>query len=401
MSGNFTRKIMKVKHVLMIASVLLAMLVAPAVADSGSTELQYDAESTWTLILPTSITFDTGIDGNVGIDGAIPYGAKVNISVVSKYGWNVKLPDGTDSVSYDMKVNDEKVNSGDIILTVPHDALDNARYITASFEATSEAKVAGKHTDMLTFITTVEEEPITYETMSDGTTLADVPISNGPTVISAVAGTYTIPGTFAGKDVTIVGDESTVIDLQTSSTPNLNGGDLTLVGVTVKTNSQNYQGIQHSGDIVYDGCKFDGSMHLYGESVTFKNCEFDITNYIWTYGAKEVLFDGCTFNTAGKAILVYSEDASLQQTVTINNCKFTATESGFAGAYPTKPCAAVEIDSHLVNEYTVIFEGTNTCGSEFSNLYRVKDDGSKNNVKVYIDNNLETDLFTPDDQAET
>ena len=378
----------------MIASVLLAMLVAPAVADSGSTELQYDAESTWALILPTSITFDTGIDGNVGIAGAIPYGDKVLVSVVSKYDWNVKLPDGTDSVSYEMTVGNTVVSRGDTILTVPHNAEDSARYVTASFEATSEAKVAGKHTDILTFITTVESVPIAYETMSDGTPLADVPISsNGPTVISAVAGTYTIPNTFAGKDVTIVGDESTVIDLQTSSTPNLNGGDLTLVGVTVKAADADYTGIQHCGDIVYDGCTFEGSMNLYGDSVTFKNCEFKLTGrYIWTYGAKEVLFDGCTFETEGKALLLYKEAGVFSQTVTIKDCTFTATKT--AQTSKGEDVAAVEVDSSLITgTYTLKFEGTNTIETgedKFAGWYRVKAAGSgmtdqtDTNVDVFI-----------------
>lgn len=87
-------------------------------------------------------------------------------------------------------------------------------------------------------------------------------------------------------------------------------------------------------------------MTLYAANCTFTSCTFTQTVYeycIYTYGSTNPSFKDCIFNSAGKALKVYSIGNSAN--VTIENCKFTATNSDAAAtaAGKTADKAAIEI----------------------------------------------------------
>lgn len=124
-------------------------------------------------------------------------------------------------------------------------------------------------------------------------------------------------------------------------------------GVTVNFGTKDYCGFQHTGKLTYRDCTITGKQFLYGDIVEFNNCVFeqDMADYnVWTYGAGKVLFKDCTFNCAGKSVLIYKEGGN-GQTVEFKNCKFNATE-------PVAGKAAIEIDSSLLNNgiYKVIID---------------------------------------------
>lgn len=197
--------------------------------------------------------------------------------------------------------------------------------------------------------------------------------------ITMGAGNYTLPSVSNG-DVTISGTTDTVI---TVDKPNYSGSDVTFNGVTIKGSGYS-TGVQHVDTVTYNNATIVGEMCLYGEKVVFNNCTFELNNqYIWTYAAKEVEFNNCTFNTNGKAVLIYKEAGAFSGVVTINGCTFNATASAYASAVPGQPCAAVEIDSSLINgSYTVKFIGENVVDEDFSGLVRVKKGSEKNNVFI-------------------
>ena len=136
-------------------------------------------------------------------------------------------------------------------------------------------------------------------------------------------------------------------------------------GVTVNFGTKDYCGFQHTGKLTYRDCTITGKQFLYGDIVEFNNCVFeqDMADYnVWTYGAGKVLFKDCTFNCAGKSVLIYNEGSINGQTVELKNCKFNATAQ-VAGK------AAIEIDSSLLNNgiYTVIIDqATANSVSDFS-----------------------------------
>lgn len=140
-----------------------------------------------------------------------------------------------------------------------------------------------------------------------------------------------LPEAVASIDVVIkgAGQDKTEIDRTgTQGLPhaNLNISDVTLVGGTA-----NYQGFQHTDTEYYENCKFTGKTFFYGSKVVCKNCVFEQTadpyDYcFWTYGAKNITFENCTFITKGKAAKVYNEDGTGTYNITFNNCHFNIVE---------------------------------------------------------------------------
>lgn len=184
-------------------------------------------------------------------------------------------------------------------------------------------------------------------------------------------GNYTLPSV-SGKDVTISGTKDTVI---TVDKPNYTGSDVSFEGVTIKGSGYS-TGVQHVNTVTYTDATIDGEMCLYGEKVVFNDCTFelDANQYIWTYGAKEVEFVDCTFNTAGKAILIYNEGAGATD-VTVKNCVFNATGEGYAGDIANQSCAAIEINNFQKDMPGVAHKLTtygNSYDSNFSGEWRIK-----------------------------
>lgn len=168
----------------------------------------------------------------------------------------------------------------------------------------------------------------------------------------AEAGTYELPQ-MSNKEVSIIGTKDTVIDMRNKL--NNNAKSISFEGVTVNFGTDNYCGFQHTGKLTYRDCTITGLQFLYAEEVEFNNCVFEqnIVDYnVWTYGAGNVLFKDCTFNCAGKSVLIYKERSNIGQTVEFKNCKFSATA-------PVDGKAAIEIDSSLLYDngiYTVIID---------------------------------------------
>ena len=114
--------------------------------------------------------------------------------------------------------------------------------------------------------------------------------------------------TYSGKAITIKAASGVDVKFDMSTGVALHGAKITFEGVTFeyKTNN-NYVGLQHTDTMVYNNCVFNGQMFLYGASETFNGCTFKQTSpnayNVWTYGAKEVDFNDCIFECAGKSVL--------------------------------------------------------------------------------------------------
>ena len=204
------------------------------------------------------------------------------------------------------------------------------------------------------------------------------------TVKLTTAGTYELPN-LDSRDVTIIGTKDTVIDMKNKDNK---ASSASFEGVTVNFGTDNYVGFKHTGKLTYKDCTITGKQFLYGTEVEFINCTFvqDAVDYnVWTYGAGSVLFKDCTFNCAGKAVLVYNEGYVAGQTVEFQNCKFNAST-------PVADKAAIEIDSRFTS-YNVTIDkatsenvrgfGTNTASG--SSVWNVKAQGTNTTVTVTID----------------
>ena len=137
------------------------------------------------------------------------------------------------------------------------------------------------------------------------------------------------------------------------------GSSFTFENLTIQAGEGNFDGIV-CNELTFKDCTIKGKLTLYGKA-TFINCTFDNTmanQYsIWTWGGTDVTFEGCTFNTNGKAILLYGGAAASNHTnLVVNNCTFNDRNSGSAGK------AAIEIGNDYNATYTLTVNNATVNG---------------------------------------
>ena len=159
------------------------------------------------------------------------------------------------------------------------------------------------------------------------------------------------------RDITFVGDGTQTVDVITNAISaeggQLNyqrGSSFTFENLNIQAGEGSFDGIV-CNELTYKNCTIKGKLTLYGKA-TFINCKFDNTmdnQYsIWTWGGTDVTFKGCTFNTNGKAILLYGQATAAKPTnLVVNNCTFNDRSNGTAGK------AAVEIGNDYNATYTL------------------------------------------------
>ena len=182
------------------------------------------------------------------------------------------------------------------------------------------------------------------------------------------------------RNITFVGDGTQTFDVITKAT-NAEGGMLnyqrgssfTFKNMSIKAGEGDFDGVV-CDELVYENCTITGKLTLYGKA-TFVNCVFDNTmanQYsIWTWGGTDVKFDKCTFNTNGKAILLYGQATEAKPTnLIVTNCTLNDRKNGAAGK------AAIEIGNDYNATYNLTIsdcvingfaEGKNTGSKTWAN----------------------------------
>ena len=164
------------------------------------------------------------------------------------------------------------------------------------------------------------------------------------------------------RDVTFIGNGSQTVDVIADAVSaeggQLNyqrGSSFTFENLTIKAGEGNFDGIV-CDELTFKNCTIKGKLTLYGKA-TFIDCTFDNTmenQYsIWTWGGTDVTFEGCTFNTNGKAILLYGK---ARTNLVVNNCTFKDSNDGSAGK------AAIEIGNDYDATYTLTVNNATVNG---------------------------------------
>ena len=213
-------------------------------------------------------------------------------------------------------------------------------------------------TDVTTFNFTLENNKLATST-NEG--LKNLCTKDGATVV-LLSGEYTLP-TGIGDNVVIEGAQGAEVIINAPKAANLGSSNLTFRNVTINKSNSNYNGFQHANVLTYEDCVINNQIFLYGAKETFTRCTFNQTSSdaynVWTYGAKEVVFNDCVFNSAGKSVLVYTETLKEEYTVTLNNCTLNAST-------PVEGKAAIEIDSSFPNggngSYVVAINNSTAVG---------------------------------------
>lgn len=232
--------------------------------------------------------------------------------------------------------------------------------------------------------------------ISSNEELAAAAIADNSTIY-LTKGEYVIPAAAKGKTVTFIGTgnpEDVKVNVETTGSSEncdygLDGSNATFDGITITTNSSTFAGYARCNG-TYKNCIINGTYTLYGES-TFENCEFNVTGdvyNIWTWGAKEIKFTGCTFNSDGKALLLYQEDNATVN-LTVTDCIFNDNK----GLDSKK--AAIEIGDSRNKQaiYNVIVSNTKVNGYEIndegestgSTLWGNKNSMPKDRLNVTVD----------------
>ena len=169
------------------------------------------------------------------------------------------------------------------------------------------------------------------------------------------------------RDITFSGDGSQTVDVVKEAVNATEGSELnyqrgssfTFENLTIQAGSTPYGGIV-CNELTFKDCTIKGKLTLYGKA-TFINCTFEndmADQYsIWTWGGTDVTFERCTFNTNGKAILLYGgADGQNPTNLVVNNCIFNDRNNGSAGK------AAIEIGNDYNATYTLTVNNATVNG---------------------------------------
>ena len=333
---------------------------------------------------------------------------------ISAVGQNITIDDLTltTSIGRGIKIDEEYVNNpAKVTLNI-----SNSKFTTASKAAIMVDSKEGAEINVIDVdIANVAADPVfTVWIDEDAKDYADKVIVNGAKVriegsneqivvtsneelaaadiadnatIYLTKGKYVIPAAAKGKTVTFIGTGNPE-DVEVAVTKvgdggencdfGLDGSNATFEGITITTNSSTYIGYARCNG-TYKNCIINGTYTLYGES-TFENCEFNVSDdvyNIWTWGAKEIEFTGCTFNSDGKALLLYREDEGTVN-LTVTNCTFI-DKGGLENAMK----AAIEIGDSPYKKptYNVTVSETTVIG------YAINDEGKYTGTALWGNKN--------------
>ena len=262
--------------------------------------------------------------------------------------------------------------------TVEYDSNSN-QYDKNALYGDVEFKKVGDQEGLNDAITAETDKPVVVQLPANTT----VTLNNGIANEGAKA-----------RNITFVGDGTQTVDVITNAVTaeggQLNyqrGSSFTFENVTVQAGGGNFDGIV-CDELTYKDCTIKGKLTLYGKA-TFINCTFenDMANQysIWTWGGTDVTFQGCTFNTNGKAILLYGQATESKPTnLVVNNCTFNDRTNGSAGK------AAIEIGNDYNATYTLTVKNATVDGFAYgkntgSNLWANKNSMDAEHLTVTID----------------
>ncbi len=237
--------------------------------------------------------------------------------------------------------------------------------VTASANVTKDAEVAIDAPEGYMWHNgTTLVKPVAYIGETGYASLAEaIAAAKDGDTITLLDGVHTMPNSVVNKNITIKGSKNAVIEMLTAV--NASGTTIAFEGVTVKFDNDTYEGLQHAVKVTYTNCTIIGTQFLYASEVTFTGCTFEmynaVTEYaVWTYGAFDVTFTDCVFNTNGKAILVYNESSTTDFVANINltDCEFNSN-----GTYNDK--AAVELGQTPYGENAYNLTCTNCTAETF------------------------------------
>ena len=214
---------------------------------------------------------------------------------------------------------------------------------------------------------------------------------------------YTLPSVAKGKTFTLIGTEGVKINVQSVQNEGLDysleGSTVTFEGIEIVTVNGNYKGFARPKELTFNNCTFQNTYSTYGSKQIFNKCIFNISGdkyNLWTWGCDAVVLETCTFNSDGKALLLYGgagKDTSKNTfenpttALTVNNCTFN-DNGGLADLK-----AAIEIGNDYKATYVLTVNNAKVNGYEINDkgistgttLWANKNSMGKDKLNVIVD----------------
>ena len=375
---------------------------------------------------------DTGVNGayainvingaNLVINGGTYYGGGTAVQVqkgtVTINGGHFAVEAFSDPYGYEFMLNciDAAYKDGSAKIIVKGGTFVNfnpadckaegagTNFVAPGYSVISETKANGDV--WYTVVKGTGVVPGNQADLNNGITQPDAATpSKDVTVVMPANTTFTLDNNIANssgsdnkaRDITFVGDGSQTVNVATEVVGENNnklnyqrGSTFTFENLTIQAGEGDFEGIV-CDELTYKNCTIKGKLTLYGKA-TFIDCVFenDMANQysIWTWGGTDVTFEKCTFNTNGKAILLYGGAvASAPPTnLVVNNCIFNDSKNGAAGK------AAIEIGNDYNATYTLTVNNATVNGfadgkNTDSKLWANKNSMDTTHLTVTIDGN--------------
>lgn len=206
---------------------------------------------------------------------------------------------------------------------------------------------------------------------------AAVNAANSGDTITLGEGKYTLykkGAATAGKDLTFVGKGAGKTEWGIGATlpdpayfgTEYNGdysfdgaGTITFKDMTLQSGTVDYLGFIRADRTVVENCTVNGKTFYWGyTSAEFKNTTFNCPSgdyALWTYSSPIMTFDGCTFNSSGKTVNVYTDATAGQHDIIVNFKDCTVNNTGFI----TKPVLNINDSNMGGYKYIINISGDN------------------------------------------
>ena len=284
-----------------------------------------------------------GVQSVGGLVGFVASGRKVSInncSVEGGYFHNYPVADESGFVA---GLVGRPVGTVNVTASEVKDTQIRGYYASRRGETSIAAVVGGQATVDGVTVTNVTVKKTQIDAVASNTGELTAALADNKKDIVLKAGEYELGGaTFGANEVNIVGDDREKSVVKVSKSIYADGKTINLKNLTYSVpagltyGESSFAFIHRAAGFNMEGCVIaDGRLRINVSKSVIDNCQFNVSTSdgfdgyaLFYYGNNdsEVTVKNCTFNTAGKAIVVYSEGAR-RYNLDVNDCVFTSSDA--------------------------------------------------------------------------
>ena len=284
-----------------------------------------------------------GVQSVGGLVGFVASGKTVSINNCSVEGGYIHNYPVADESGYVAGLVGRPVGTVHVTASEVKDTQIRGYYASRRGETTIAAVVGGQETVDGVTVTNVTVKKTQIDAVASNTGELIAALAENKENIVLKAGEYELGGaTFGASKVNIVGDDREKSVVKVSKSIYADGKTINLKNLTYSVpegltyDEFNFAFIHRAAGFNMEGCVIaDGRLRINVSKSVIDNCQFNVSTSngfdgyaLFYYGNNnsEVTVKNCTFNTAGKAIVVYSE-GPCKYNLDVNDCVFTSDAS--------------------------------------------------------------------------